>query len=175
MLAALALALTVQLAIPQSGPSIVVLDLTGGKVSIKQALGGAAILSIDPNTVIIAVGGGISPIIPTPEPAPPVPDPKPTPISGTLWVTYIAPAGRTPEESMPISDPGIRKLVDSKTVSWRVQTVGDAELVRRKFDDIVSAGVPVTVFQDINGKILKTIKGHDSQVIIDAIKAFKGL
>jgi hypothetical protein len=176
MISALVMALTLQLAVPQSGPSIVVLDLTGGKVSIKQALGGAAILSIDPNTVIIAVGGGTTPIVPpTPEPAPPIPDPKPTPITGMLWVTYIVPATRTPEDSAPISDATIHKLADGKNASWRVQTIGDAELTRRKFDDIVAAGVPVTVFQNFEGKILKTLKGHDAQAIADAIKAFKGL
>jgi len=176
MISALAMALTLQLAVPQSGPSIVVLDLTGGRVAIKQALGGATILSIDPNTVVIAVGGGINPVVPPmPEPAPPIPDPKPTPITGMLWVTYIVPVTRTPEDSAPISDPIIHKLADGKNASWRVQSVGDAELARRKFDDIVAAGVPVTVFQNADGKILKTLKGHEAQAIADAIKAFKGL
>ena len=120
---------------------------------------------------VTSVPGGTAP----PEPGPPVPAPiEPiTPVAGTLWVTYIVAESATVADTAPTTDPAIRARVNTQGVSWRSQFATDPEIARRQFTSIVAAGLPVTVFQDANGKVLKTLKGNDSAAILSQIKRFK--
>ncbi len=159
-------------------PHILVIDLDGGE---PRHL--VVILDGEPFK-ITSIPGGVGPG-PSPGPAPgpspgptpppgPSPDPSPTPISSILWVTYIVPELPTIDDAAPMSYAPLRARIDGQEVNWRMQAVGDAEIERRKFGKIVAAGVPVTLFQDGTGKILKTVKGNDPQAILDTITTFKG-
>lgn len=146
-------------------PQIQVIDLEGGE---PRHL--VVIIDGEPFKVT-SIPGGSGPAPPGPSPVPP-PAPEPAPVVGPLWITYIQPAVPTVADSTPLSDAPLRARIDGVEVRFRAQTVGDAELTRRKFDQIAK-DAPVTVFQDQSGKILKTLKGNDPSAILSGIKVFK--
>lgn len=162
MLTAFLLAVLVQV------PHTQVIDLDGGEP--RHLI---VVIDGEPYKVIsIPAGSGpVPPPIPGPTPGP---TPRPTPLTGALWVTYIVPDKPSIDDAAVISHAPLRARIDGREVNWRLQSEKDAEVERRKFTSIVAAGVPVAIFQDSAGKVLKTLKGNDPQAILDAIKAYKG-
>ena len=90
----------------------------------------------------------------------------------SLWVTYIMAEQPTAADAAPVANAEILTLVDGTRVCWRVQAATDLEISRRRLTEIVAAGVPVTVFQDAHGKVLKALKGSDPTAITATIKAY---
>jgi len=149
-------------------PRIQVIDLDGGEP--RHLI---VIIDGEPTKVIsIPAGSGpVPPPIPTPTPTP---TPKPTPITGALWVTYIVPDQPSVDDAAVTTHAPLRARIDGKEINWRMQAAKDQEIERRHFGPIVAAGVPVAIFQDSAGKVLKTVRGNDPAAILDTITQFKG-
>ncbi len=157
-------------------PRIQVIDLDGDRPRSV-----VVIINGEPYRSVTIPGGGVTPIpIPGPGPTPdpgPVPPPVPdetTVVTGTLWVTYIIGDSPSVADSKPISDPALRARIDGKTVIWRQQNASDPEIERRRFTSVIKAGLPVTVFQDDKGKIIKSVQTNDPAAILATIKQLKG-
>jgi hypothetical protein len=152
--------------IAQGTPTVQVIDLDA---VVPHRL--VVIVDGEPIKVLSVPGGTV------PGPQPPQPPPAPvepvTPVTGLLWVTYIVAESATVVDTAPTTDPAIRSKSDNKAVSWRSLFATDQEINRRQFTEIVAAGLPVTVFQDANGKVLKTLRGSDSAAILSQIKRYK--
>jgi hypothetical protein len=152
--------------IPQPVPIVQVIDLDGGEPRhVIVILNGEPIKAI---TVPLGGGG------PSPKPAPPIPpDPIPAVVTGTLWVTYILPEVPNEKDTAPVVHSPLRIALATTQSEWRVQGANDAEIARRKFD-AYTKDAPVAIFQDQNGKVVKTLKGNDPQSLVDAVKQLKG-
>jgi hypothetical protein len=131
---------------------------------------------IDVGVVDVTVGGAAPSPVPPPGPGPTPPPPAPTPaISGTIWVSYVAPASPTVAQAALRTSPTLRSGLAALQAQFRTYQDGQAELdALGMAAQARSLGTPCAIVQGPDGKVLASIKAPDEATILSTVAKFRG-